>query len=115
VEDEMDLNQYASLAHWNGLVRAHLPELTLILTAALVALFDRYTRRAISKITSSINAVARFAIFLVMCSLGYAVLALGLSWALRAGLALFGGAYMAPMVAGMVLLMAIEAHRQRQT
>jgi hypothetical protein len=110
----MDLNQYATLGFWNELVRSHLSELTLILTAALVALIDRYVRRAVSKVTASINAVARFAIFLTLCSLGYAAMALGLAWLLHRGLGMFGGAYMAPIVFGVVLLTAIEAHRQRQ-
>lgn len=111
----MDLNQYATLGFWNDLVRGHLPELTLILTAALVALVDRYARRFVSKVTASLNAVARFAIFLALCSVGYAAMALGLAWLLRRGLNLFDGAYMAPIVLGVVLLMAFEAHRQRQT
>jgi hypothetical protein len=110
----MDLNQYATLGFWNDLVQDHLTELTLILTAALVALADRYARRVISKATQSLNAVARFAIFLALCSVGYAGMALGLAWLLERGLNLFGGAYMAPMVLGVVLLMAIEAQRQRQ-
>jgi hypothetical protein len=111
----MDLNQYATLTFWNELVLAHLTELTLILTAALVALADRYARRFVAKMTSSVNAVARFAAFLLLCTVGYASLALGLSWLLKSGLAAAGGAYMAPIVAGVVLLVAVEAQRQKQT
>jgi len=110
----MDLNQYATLGFWNGLVNGHMPELILIMTAALVALADRYVRRLIAKATASLNAFLRFAVFLALCSIGYAAMALGLAWLLHRGLNLFGGAYMAPMVLGVVLLMAIEAHRQRQ-
>jgi hypothetical protein len=110
----MDFSEMATLAYWNGMARAHLPELVMILTAALVALTDRYVRRLLGKATSSTNRVVRFLVFLLACSVGYAVLALGLAWGLRTGLTAWNGAYMAPVALGLVIAIAIEAQRQRQ-
>ena len=85
-----------------------------MLTAGMVALSDKYVRKFVSKQTGSMNKVARFFVFLLTCSVGYAGLALGVAWALRKGLTLEGGAYMAPAVLGILLIVAIEAQRQHQ-
>ena len=110
----MTIEQLGTLAFWNGLVRPHLTEIVLILTAGLVALLDRYVRRLVTGWTSSFNRVTRFLAFLLMCGVGYAALALGVSFALREGLALKGGMYMAPAVLALLVVMAIEAQRQKQ-
>ncbi len=111
----MNLAELSTLGYWNGLARAHLTEIVIVLTAATVALTDRYLRRLVNRWTSSWNGALRFLVFLGVCSVGYAALALGLAWGLRTGLAWHQGAYMAPAVAAIVLLVAIEAQRQRQT
>ncbi|MFO8073641.1 MAG: DUF3392 family protein [Polyangia bacterium] len=110
----MEIAELASLNFWNGLVREHLSEVVMVLTAALVALADRYARRLLQGWTSSWNRALRLLTFLLVCSAGYAALALGLAWAVRSGLTLSGGAYMAPVVLGVLLLVALEAQRQRQ-
>ncbi len=110
----MNLPELLSLPYWNSLAKAHLPEIIMVLTAALVVLADRYVRRLVNKYTSGRGAVARFFVFLLICSIGYAGLTLGTAWALRSGLTLEGGAYMAPCVLGILLLVAVEAQRQKQ-
>jgi len=110
----MNLNELVTLTYWNTLARSHMAELVMILTAALIALADRYIRRMLTRATSSSNGVTRFLIFLLVCSVGYGVLALGLAQVLRQGLNLADGAYMAPAVLGLLLITAIEAQRQRQ-
>ncbi len=110
----MELPEMATLLYWNSLAKAHLPELVMILTAGVVALADRYVRKVLGRATSSVNRVVRFLVFLLACSVGYAALALGIAWGLRRGLTLGGGAYMAPVVLGILVLVAIEAQRQRQ-
>jgi len=110
----MTIEQLGTLAFWNGLVRPHTTEIVLVLTAGVVALLDRYVRRLVTNWTSSFNRVTRFLAFLAMCGFGYAALALGVSFALREGLALKGGMYMAPAVLGLLIVMAIEAQRQKQ-
>jgi len=111
----MNLFDLTTLGYWNSLARAHLPELVMVLTAATVALADRYLRRLVHRATASWNKALRFAAFLGACSVGYAVLALGLAWLLRAGLTMREGVYMAPAAAALLLLISIEAQRQRQT
>lgn len=110
----MTIEQLGTLAFWNGLVRPRAAELVLILTAGIVALASRYVWRVVTRWTSSFNPVARFLVFLLACAAGYGALALGVSFALREGLAFRGGAYAAPAVLALLVLMAIEAQRQRQ-
>jgi len=110
----MDFSEMITLAYWNGLAKAHLPEIVMILTAGMVALTDRYVRRLLAKATSSMNRALRFLVFLLVCSIGYAVLALGIAWGLRSGLTISGGAYIAPVILGILILVAIEAQRQKQ-
>ncbi len=111
----MDLNTMITLPYWNELAGKHLPEIVMILTAGVVALADRYIRKVVGRATSSTNRVLRFLVFLLTCSVGYAALALSVAWALRAGLNYSGGIYMAPVVLGIVLIVAIEAQRQKVT
>ena len=111
----MDISDLATLGYWNSLAGTHLPEVVMVLTAAVVTLADRYVRRLVNRLTSSWHKILRFGAFLVVCSAGYAGLALGVAWALRSGLTLEGGVYMAPAAAGLVVLVALEAQRQRQT
>jgi putative flippase GtrA len=111
----MNLVDLTTLGYWNTLARAHLPELVMVLTAAAVALTDRYLRRLLHRATASWNKALRFLAFLGVCSVGYAALALGLAFLLRAGLTWREGAYMAPAVGIALLLISFEAQRQRQS
>ncbi len=111
----MTVPEFWTLLFWNHLARAHLPELVMVLTAAVVVLTDRYVRRLVNKFTASHGVVFRFFVFLFVCSVGYAGLALGASWLLRSGLTWNGGMYMAPVALGVLLIVALEAQRQRQT
>ena len=110
----MQLSQLLSLPYWNHLARAHLSEIIVVLTAAVVVLLDRQVRRLVNGFTKSHGRVFRFAVFLAVCSAGYAALALGTAWALREGLTLAKGAYMAPMILALVVVVAISAERQKQ-
>jgi hypothetical protein len=111
----MNLPEFLTLPFWNHLARSHLPELVMVLTAAVVVLADRYVRQLVNKFTSSHGRVFKFFVFLLTCSVGYTVLVLGASWLLRSGLTLKGGAYMAPVALAVLLLVAIEAQRQKQS
>jgi len=110
----MDLNQLVTLAFWNGLVREHLTEIVMILTAAIVVVLDRYIRRAIAEWTGSFHVVSRFLVFLLVCSVGYAALSLGVAWILKTGYVLSKGMYAAPSVLVLLMIIAVEAQRQRQ-
>ncbi|MCP4605602.1 MAG: DUF3392 family protein [Proteobacteria bacterium] len=110
----MNLPEFLSLPFWNQLARAHLAELVMVLTVAVVVLADRYLRQLVNKFTASHGRAFRFCIFLVVCSIGYAALVLGAAWLLRSGLNWKGGMYMAPASLGVFLIVAIEAQRQRQ-
>jgi len=110
----MSLDSLVTLDYWNGLARSHLPELVMVLTAAVVTLLDRYVRKHLSKLTSSRGVVSRFLIFLLVCSVGYACLTLGTAWALRSGLTMYKGAYMSLVALGILIIVAIEAVRQRR-
>ncbi len=111
----MNLPDFISLPFWNHLARANLPELVMVLTAAVVVLLDRYVRKLVHKFTASHGVVFRFFVFLLVCSVGYTILALGTAWLLRTGLTVERGVYMAPVAFGILLIVAIEAQRQRQT
>ena len=110
----MDFSQFVTMNYWNELAQNHLPELVMVLTATVVVVLDRYVRKMISKATASFNMVARFFVFLLVCSVGYAAMALAVAWALRAGITIHGGVYAAPAVAAILLVVAIEAQRQKQ-
>jgi len=110
----MDLPNFFTLPFWNSLARAHLPELIMILTAAVVVLADRYIRKIVHRMTSSYGTMMRFAVFLLVCSIGYSGLALGAAWLVRMGLMFRGGGYMAPVAFGILCVVALEAQRQRQ-
>ena len=110
----MTVEQLGTLSFWNGLVRPHDTEIVLILTAGIVALANRYVIKLVTGWTSSFNKVTRFLTFLLACAVGYTALALGVSFALKKGLAIEGGTYMAPAVLVLLVLLAIEAQRQRQ-
>jgi hypothetical protein len=111
----MTMPEFLTLPFWNQLAGSHLPELVMVLTAAIVVLADRYLRRLVHKFTSSHGRVFRFFVFLITCSVGYTALVLGAAWILRGGLMLKGGTYMAPAALGVLLIVAIEAQRQRQS
>ena len=110
----MTLPEFLTLPFWNQLARSHLPELVMVLTAAVVVLADRYLRQLINKFTSSHGRVFKFLVFLLTCSVGYAALVLGTAWILRSGLMFKGGMYMAPVAFGILIIVAIEAQRQKQ-
>jgi hypothetical protein len=110
-----DLPEFLTLPFWNQLGSANLPELVLVLTAAVVVLMDRYVRQLAHKFTSSHGAIFRFITFLVVCSVGYASISLGTAWLLRSGLMIDRGSYVAPISFGILLIVAIEAQRQRQS
>ena len=110
----MNLAQILSLPYWNQAARAHLSEIIVVLTAAILVLLDRQVRRLVNSFTKAHGRVFRFAVFLAVCSAGYAALALGTAWALREGLSVAKGAYTAPMVLGILVLVAISAERQKQ-
>ena len=110
----MSLDSLITLGYWNALAKSHLPELVMVLTAAVVTLLDRYVRKHLSKLTSSRGVVSRFLIFLLVCSVGYACLTLGTAWVLRSGLTMYGGAYMSVVAASVLVVVAVEALRQRQ-
>ena len=110
----MNLTQFLSLPFWNQAARTHLSEIIVVLTAAILVLLDRQIRRIVNSFTKSHGRVFRFAVFLAVCSAGYAALALGTAWALREGLTFAKGAYMAPMVLGILLIVAVSAERQKQ-
>ena len=110
-----ELPEFLTLPFWNQIGKAHLPELVMVLTAAVVVLLDRYIRQLVHKFTSSHGAVFRFIAFLLVCSVGYASIALGAAWLLRSSLMIDRGSYLALISFGILLIVAIEAQRQRQT
>ena len=110
----MNLPNFLTLPFWNHLARSHMSELVLVLTAAIVVLLDRQVRRLVNQFTRNHGRVFRFAVFLLVCSAGYAALTLGTAWALKEGFSFNQGAYMAPIALGVILIVAIGAERQRQ-
>ncbi|NLN62622.1 MAG: DUF3392 family protein [Myxococcales bacterium] len=110
----MDFGQFLTLDFWNGLVRCHFTEVLAVLTAAIVVVLERYVRRAVNKQTHSLHAAVRFLVFLLFCTIGYAALTLGVAWLLKTGYALSKGAYAAPGILVLLLIVAWEAQRQRQ-
>jgi len=110
----MHFSQLVSLPYWNHLARAHLSEIIVVLTAAILVLLDRQVRKLVNGFTKSHGRVFRFAVFLAVCSAGYAALALGTAWALREGLTLAKGTYMTPMILGILVIVAVGAERQKQ-
>ncbi|MBN2802658.1 MAG: DUF3392 family protein [Deltaproteobacteria bacterium] len=109
----MDFSHYLKLDFWNNLATGHLTELIMILTAAILVMLDRYVRKSVTKFTKSFNVISRFGVFLLVCSAGYAVLALGVARALKLGILFNGGLYAAPMVLALLFVIAIEAQRQK--
>ena len=111
----MNVPDFLTNNYWNQIARSHLPELIMVLTVVVVTLMDRYVRNMVNKFASSHGRLVRFFAFVLVCSFGYAFLTLGTAWLLQKGLAVHGGAYMALAAAGIVLVAAVDAQRQRQT
>jgi len=110
----MTIPDFTTMAFWNGLCREHQTEIVMVLTAALVTLVDRYLRKALAKVTASYHVILRFLIFLVACSIGYAALTMGLNLALRHGFATAPAAWLVPAIGGLLVIIAVEAQRQKQ-
>ena len=110
----MNLPEFLTIPYWNHLAKANFTELIMVLTAAVVVLLDRQIRKLVNHFTKSHGPVFRFSVFLVVCSAGYAALALGTSWALREGLTIQKGTYMAPITLAILIIVAISAERQKQ-
>lgn len=110
----MNLPQFLTLPFWNTLAESHLSELIMVLTAAIIVLLDRHIRKLVNQFTKSHGRIVRFLAFLAVCSAGYAALAIGTSWALREGLTMSRGAYMAPIALGILVVVALGAERQKQ-
>ncbi len=110
----MTLKALLTLTFWNGLARAHLSELVLVLSAAIVVLLDRPVRRLVHRATRRYHRVLRFLVFLVVCSFGYAALTLACAWLLRVALTLNRGQLMAPLTLAIFLVVGIVAERQKQ-
>jgi hypothetical protein len=110
----MNLPNFLTLPFWNRLAEAHLTELILVLTAAIVVLLDRQVRKLVNRFTQSHGRLFRMGVFLLVCSVGYTTLSLGTAWALREGLGFRQGAYMAPIAFGILVIVAVSAERQRQ-
>ena len=51
----------------------------------------------------------------MVCSVGYAALALGTAWALAEGFAIQKGGYTAPIALAVLVVVAIGTERQRQS
>jgi hypothetical protein len=103
-----------SLPFWNSLAKTHLSEIIVVLTAAVVVLLDQRVKKLVNGFTQSHGRVFRFAVFMIVCSVGYAALALGTAWALREGLTLAKGAYMAPSIIAILIIVALSAERQKE-
>ena len=109
----MTFSEFITLGYWNALAKSVLPELIMVLTAGILVVLDRYVRRTVTKMTGTLHVVSKFLVFLLVCSVGYAALALGVAWALRTGFTVAGGLYIAPAVLCVLLLIAVEAQRQK--
>jgi hypothetical protein len=110
----MNVSNLFTLAYWNHLARAHLPELIMILAAAIVVLLDRPIRRSVHRIARPHGALLRFLIFLMVCSFGYAAITLGCAALLKIVLTINRGALMAPIALGILIAIGIIAERQRE-
>ena len=110
----MTIKALFTLAFWNGLARAHLPELVMVLAAAVVVLLDRPIRRLVHRATRRYHGALRFLVFLAVCSFGYAALTLACAWLLKSALAINRGQLMAPLALAVLIIVGIVAERQKQ-
>jgi hypothetical protein len=101
------------LSYWNGLARAHLSEVIMVLTATLLVLMDEPVREILNRVFRPKSRFLRFLVFVALCSFGYAALAIGTARCLRWLLSVHKGAYMAPIALTILIGAGIVAARRK--
>jgi hypothetical protein len=108
------MSKLLSLAYWNGLTREHLSDVVMVLTATILALIDIPLRRIVKRLFRNSGPVFRFAVFVTLCSFGFAAIAMLVSWGLKWTLTFQKGHYMAPLAFGILIAVGFIAARQKE-
>ena len=102
------------MSFWNGLTREHLSDVVMVLTATILALIDIPLREVVKKTFKRKSPVFRFVAFVALCSVGFATIAMAMSWALKWVLWFHKGAYMAPLAVGILITVGFIGARQKE-
>ena len=109
----MNLASFFTLSYWNGLARAHLSTLVMVLAAVIVVLLDQPVRHTVREISKPYHRFVKFLIFTAVCSFGYAAITVGCAALIKAVLSMHKGAFMAPLAIAIFIVSGVIAERQR--
>jgi Protein of unknown function (DUF3392). len=102
------IHQFASF------LRVHLTSISVGLVATLLILYGSYINDYFKRITKSLPFVVRFALFVVLCSVGYAFASSQLVRLLRFGLRQLSDFPLIGVVIGSFVLLAFLAKREKE-
>ena len=105
--------KFLTLAFWNNLARSHLSDIVMILSAIILVLLDKPVRQVVDSIYKPKSRLFRFVLFVIVCSFGYAALAVVTARVLRFVLVMNGGAYIAPFAIVILIATGIIAAKQK--
>ena len=94
-------------------LRLHLISISVGLVATLLILYGSYINDYFKRITKSLPFVVRFALFVILCSVGYAFASSQLVRLLRMGLAQLSDLSLIGVVIGSFVLLAFLAKSEK--
>lgn len=94
-------------------LRLHLISISVGLVATLLILYGSYINDYFKRITKSLPFVVRFALFVILCSVGYAFASSQLVRLLRMGLAQLSDLPLIGVVVGSFVLLAFLAKSEK--
>ena len=109
----MNLTSFFTLTYWNGLARAHLSTLVMVLAAVIVVLLDQPVRHIVHQISKPYHRFVKYLIFTAVCSFGYAAITVGCAALIKAVLIMHKGAFIAPLAIVIFVVAGVIAERQK--
>lgn len=102
------------LAMLTGFTVSHLRQVAMAFTATLLIIFGSNINGWIKGIFQSWHFIFRVLIFILVCSVGYALLNIFLARTLHSLLLKLDRQYLVPVIAGIFILLGIIAERKSQ-
>ena len=96
-----------------GWVSGHLTAIATAFTTALLVIYGDNINRAVKNRVRNRHFLVRAAVFMVLCSFGYGILALMITPALADLLRAAGDRYLLPVVVGTFVCIGVLADRKR--
>lgn len=101
---------FIPLSTW---LKPHLPFIATAFTTALLVIYGDYINRAVKNHFRYNHFLIRTSVFILLCSIGYGLLAAWITPVIAVALLYFGDAYFAPTIILAFLALGILAERKR--